>query len=342
MIKFIFKITLICLLIFFGCSQKAHYYVADQIKDGKYDSEYPIQPVSDYLSRIVESTKLLSVLVYYENYSFSTEDEYTKDELPKEWYKTGFSKKTFLNRPATGTATVIFYKKRKIALLTCAHIINFPDTIYTYFKDEYGLDTEYIASITCKTRQSNNVIDLPQVKDFEILAIDEDMDLAIIGKEMSINPSFPIQVFNYPIGKSDELDWGTHVYLIGFPRGKKMITSCIVSRPGNRNFLIDAAMPRGISGGIVLALRDGVPNFELVGMSNAVSAETKYFLSPDRKLNRSEYDLHNPYYDRSFIKIQEEIYYGVTHAIAVESIVEFVNQHKSRLKEMGYDLDQLF
>ncbi|MFC2088168.1 serine protease [Calditrichota bacterium] len=342
MIQSYFKIAFLSLALLIGCSPRAEYYVVNQIKDGKYDSEYPIQPVSDFLAKITENTKLLSVLVFYENYSFAANSRLTKKDLTAGSIKSKALKKTYLNRPATGTATVIFYEKRKIALLTCAHIVNFPDTVYTYFQDKLGSDTEYVASVTCKTRQTNNVIDLPQVKDFEILALDEDLDLAIIGKELSINPSFPIQVFNYPIGKAEELEWGTHVYLIGFPRGKKMITSCIVSRPGSLNFLVDAAMPRGISGGIILAMRDGVPNFELVGMANAVSAETKYFLSPNRKLNPSEYDLHNPYDDKSFVKIQEEIYYGVTHAIAVESIVQFVNEHKARLKENGYDIDHLF
>jgi len=337
-----FVIAVAYFVLVIGCAPKTKYYTANQIEDGEYDSEYPIQPVSDELTKIIESIKLVTVLAYYENYTFSLVSQLKKEDFSNDSFTSKAIKKIYLNQPATGTATVVFYYKRKIGLLTCAHILNFPDTVYTYYKDYLGMDTEYVASVTIKTRQTNNVIDLPQVKDFEIIVMDNELDLAIIGKELSINPTFPIPVFNYEVGNAEDLNWGTHVYLLGFPRGKKMVTSSIVSKPGINTFLIDAAMPRGISGGIILALRDGVPNFELVGMANAVSAETKFYLIPDKKKNQSEYNPNQSYTGESFIGVHEEIYYGVTHAISIESIMQFIYDNEHILNQKGYYMDKLF
>ena len=121
-----------------------------------------------------------------------------------------------------------------------------------------------------------------------------------------------------------------------------MISSCIVSKPSDKNFLIDAALPRGISGGLILAMRDGAPNFEIVGLANAISAEKKQYLAPKRMEEQSEYGVKLPYTDDAYIKTHEEIYYGVTHAISIETIMEFLEKNKSELRIKGYFLENMF
>ena len=339
--KNIFILFLIVFLLF-GCMRSVQYYKTNHVLDGKYDSEYPVQPVSEYLEKILQTVKMVSVLAYYNNYTFPFESKVTKVMITDDNFESKADHNYFLNQPATGTATVIYYQNRKVGLITCAHILDFPDTVFTYYQNSLGKPTEFVASVTIKTRQANNVIELPDIDNFEIIAMDPDLDLAFIGKDLEINPSFPIPVFNYKIGAAEELQWGTHVYLFGYPRGKKMISSCIASKPGGKNFLIDAALPRGISGGLILAIRDGVPNFELVGIANAISAEKKQYLAPKRMEDQSEYDVQLPYTDDAYIKLHEEIYYGVTHAISIETIMEFLNKNESILKAKGYYLDKLF
>jgi len=257
-------------------------------------------------------------------------------------FKSIANDKYYLNQPATGTATVIYYQNRKIGLITCAHILDFPDTVYTYYQDRNGKKSDYIASVTIKKRQANNVIELPDIDNFEIIAMDQETDLAFIGKNLEISSSFPVPVFKHKIGAAEELQWGTHAYLIGYPRGKKMLSSCIVSKPSDKTFLIDAALPRGISGGLILATRDGAPNFEFVGMANAISAEKKQYLSPKEMETQSEYDVQFAYKDDVYVQVHEEIYYGVTHAISIEVIMEFLRNNKEVLKNKGYYFDKLF
>ena len=69
----------------------------------------------------------------------------------------------------------------------------------------------------------------------------------------------------------------------GYPSGHKMVTKAIVSSPNKDrkgSFLLDAVLTPGFSGGIALAVRDGVPNFELVGLVQLVSGRTTYALGP--------------------------------------------------------------
>jgi hypothetical protein len=172
--------------------------------------------------------------------------------------------------------------------------------------------------------------------------MDNEKDLAFIGKDLDINQSFPIPVLSAKVGSAEELQWGTHVYVFGYPRGKKMISSCIVSRPGDKTFLIDAALPRGVSGGLILATRDGAPNFEFVGLANAISAEKKQYLAPKPNKGQSEYAVQSPYTDEAFIKLHEEIYYGVTHAISIETIMKFLEENSAQLEREGYYYDRLF
>jgi len=333
---------LLFVLFFSGCLRTVEYHRTNQIKDGKYDSEYPVHPVADYLESISQTVKMVSVLAYFNNYTFSAESKVTKRMIENDEFESKANHEYYLNQPATGTATVIYYQNRKIGLITCAHILDFPDTVVTYYRDSDGNPSEYVASVTIKNRQANNVIELPDIDNYDIIAMDTDTDLAFIGKDLEISSSFPVQVFKHKIGAAEELQWGTHAYLIGYPRGKKMLSSCIVSKPGDKTFLIDAALPRGISGGLILATRDGAPNFEFVGLANAISAEKKLYLAPEKMEKQSEYDIQSAYTNDAFVKLHEEIYYGVTHAISIEVIMDFLNKNEDALNKKGYYFDKLF
>jgi hypothetical protein len=154
-----------------------------------------------------------------------------------------------------------------------------------------------------------------------------------------------IPLLKFPVGKAKQLNWGTFVYLIGYPRAKKMISTAIVSSPNydrEYSFLIDASLQRGMSGGIVLALRDGAPNFEIVGMTNAVSAETRYFLQPERKFESSEWDVNRPYTGEIYATAHKSIFYGITYAISLEKIQRFIKENKEILRSKGYFSEYFF
>jgi hypothetical protein len=314
------------------------------LSDGKYDSEFPYKSCSAELEKISHTVRKISSIAYYRSLVFERKGLVTISAIQSNNYKSRAVKEIFFNNSVIGTATVIQYFGRRITLLTCAHIIDFSDTLYTYFVDENQRPTPYIQSISFKERQNNFIADLPERGDLEILAFDHDLDIAILGKVFAGDVRFPIPVFDYPFGKAKELEWGSFVYLLGYPKGYQMVTRGIVSQPDrdqNGSFLLDALFNKGFSGGIVLAIKDGVPNFELVGIASSVAADFEYNIVPPGDINRSGFDPRIPYAGEVYIKFEKQINYGITFIISTELIKSFIKENQNQLLGKGYDLRDL-
>ncbi len=312
--------------------------------DGKYDSAYPSVDVSDHLEKITEMVYGLNAVGYYSGYVFSRDAQVTVSDIRSNTFMEKASSEIVYNTSVLGSATVIHFSRSRIAFLACAHVLDFPDTSISYFTEERGsVRTEYVQSVGIKIRQHNYIPEFMgiQNRNLEILAIDQQRDLAIVGGEFRQSPNRQVNVFTYPIGTARDLQWGSLVYLIGFPKGRKMVTRGIVSQPNrdrNHSFLIDALFNRGMSGGIVIAIRDGVPNFELVGMTNSAAAEIKYSLTPEETYETTTYDPKLPYTGNIYVDLQRSINYGITNIISAESIQAFLRKNERELLEQGYDL----
>ncbi|MCU0415447.1 MAG: serine protease, partial [Ignavibacteriaceae bacterium] len=151
------------------------------------------------------------------------------------------------------------------------------------------------------------------------------------------------QVFNYPMGKAKELDWGSFVYIFGFPINYQMVTKAIVSNPGrdeSGSFLVDAVINNGMSGGLVLAIRDGVPNFEMVGMIQWVPEEEENILVPKPLKNNERYNPIVPYQGEEFVKRFSSIRYGIARVISAEKISSFLKENSTILSKKKYYLDR--
>ena len=91
-----------------------------------------------------------------------------------------------------------------------------------------------------------------------------------------------------------------------------------------------------MSGSIVLAIRDGVPNFEMVGMIQWVPEEEENILVPKRLVNNERYNPIIPYTGEEFVKRYTSIRYGIARVISVEAIIEFLNVNKELLNKKRY------
>ena len=193
-----------------------------------------------------------------------------------------------------------------------------------------------------KDKQIIYAAGFPEGSRLEILALDEKLDLALIGRSYPELMNFKFPVFSYPTGKAKELDWGTFVYIFGYPMNYQMITKALVSSPnrdGEGTFLLDAVVNQGYSGGIVLAIKDGIPNFELVGIVQWVPEEEDYYIAPPPRKSDEPYNLLVPYKDETFIKRHSNIKYGIAKIISIESIIKFLENNKSYLYDKRYYLE---
>ncbi len=309
-----------------------------ELNDNKYDSGFPYRSSSKQLEEISNTIKLVNSIAFYKSYVMGdSSKKYTRPEIANlDLRKTAVEEILFTNT-AAGTGTIIYSDSRKVAVLTVAHIVDFPDTVYSYFLKPDGSETKYVESVSIKTRQSNYIPDFPEGGELDILEMDETDDLAILGKKFSSDISLPFPVFKYKLGKSEDLEWGTFVYILGYPLNYKMVSEGIVS-PGRdpNTFLINTVFNRGYSGGIVLAIRDGVPNFELVGLVKSVPAEYEYSVRPLVKEHNMDFNSRLPYKGEVYVEKEHVFRYGITKVIGAETIERFLNNSKSFLNANGY------
>ena len=337
----LYGVLIIICLLSLSCSTTSYRDVYPMLLDGKYDSEFPYRGCSEQLEQISQSVRMISCIAYYKSWVFPLEAKVRLEDIHYPFLKEKAGKEVYLNQTASGSATVIYCQNRKIALLTCAHVVDFSDTVFTFYHGEDKKQTEFIQSIAVKDRQTNYVAAIQGVHNLEIILLDRENDLALIGQNIESTVVPTVTVFSYPIGKAKELEWGAFVHLFGYPAGYRVVTKAIVSNP-NRDkygsFLTDAVFSKGFSGGIVLAIRDGVPNFELVGMMKLVPGYQHYYLTPAKDGDQIEFDPNIPFTGKIYAESRTDIIYGVAPAIPAELIVDFLQTNRKKLTDEGYDL----
>jgi len=335
--------TLLILLafVFLSCSSSSIYErINSPVADGKYDSEFPYTNASKQLEEISDCIRLINSIAFYTSYVFDSNSFITIEELKKIDFERKAVQKVYFNRTASGTATLIYKGQDKILFLTVAHVVSFEDTLISYFINEDGTTSNYVQSISIKTRQTNYIPDLPSGSELEIVLIDKNIDVALLGKKILQTDLLNISVFNYPWGKSSELEWGNFVYVFGYPMNLKMVTKALVSISSKEKntFLIDAVFNRGSSGGIVLAIRDGAPNFELVGLVKSVPADFQYTVHPLTKDRNLDFNPLMPYKGELYVEREQILRTGITKVICIEAIKDYIELHKSYLASKGYFL----
>jgi hypothetical protein len=330
---------MISFFVFTSCSFTTYEKVYPTLGDGKYDSEFPYKSTSDELNKISETIQRVNTTAFYKIYLFDETENFTLNNITNKRLGEIASKEALADNSSSGTAVTVYSENGNVALLTCAHTITFPDTIIAYKYDDLGFSTNYIESISIKEKQIIYVAGFPEGSQVEVLAIDTHSDIALIGRKYGAQKGIFFPAFNYPIGRAKEVEWGTFVYLVGYPINFKIITKAIVSSPRRDeagSFLVDAVINPGFSGGLVLAIRDGVPNFELTGMVQWVPEEEESLIYPENLKSKTSYNPVVPYEGNLYVRKHSSIRYGIAKIIPVESIMIFLNRNKSYLNEKGF------
>ena len=333
---------LILLLVLSGCMNREYRAYQKSLRDGRYDSEFPAHNASQEIGSIAQSVKKIYSVSHYTTWQFDRASGVLNHHLRSGIYAKMSVGTISTQETVFGTATVIMAGAGKIAVLTCGHVVTSPDTLVTWYDPSGEDQMPFIKSISVKTKQENWVRDLGSCGSFTLLASDPELDIAILGKTCGTPDPLPV-VFPYPYGNAEELDWGSFVYIFGYPMGNPVVTKALVSKSvkgGPGDFTVDALLNKGYSGGIILAIRDGVPNFELVGMIKSVSSEEEYYLRPSSD-DKKYYEIF-PYRGDVFVGSLEQVHYGLNFTIPAGKILDFYRRNREELIRQGYDLDPFF
>lgn len=326
-----------------SCSTVTYETIYPTLKDGKYDSEFPYRGSSSELEAISHSVKRINSTCFYRTYIFNQSEKLTLENIRDKSLEDLALETGYADQSSAGTATIIYYSDGRVALLTCAHVVNYPDTIISFIHDSEGNSTEYIESILVKSKQNVYAAGFPEGSNLEILAFDEKLDIAIIGRHYHSLTNYIFPVFNYPLGKSKELEWASFVYIFSYPINFQMITKALVSNPNSDDdgsFILDAVINKGSSGGIVLAIKDGVPNFELVGIIQWAPGDESNVIVPEKRKSNEPYNTIVPYEGKLYVKRSLDIKYGIAKVISIDTIKKFLERNRKSLQEQGYFLEK--
>jgi len=305
-----------------------------------YTSVYPDREISGNIKSLFRSVKRISATSNYRSYYFG-DQLVTLEELRNSNLRERASRIVTRSESVAGTAISIAQHSLSTALLTCAHVVSFPDTLVEYVSGEDLPEKTYVSSIAVKRSQRNLLFDLPHVEQFEIVDTDPVADLALLRYSRKQNRDLEAPPLPIKMGDSRKLGWGSIIYIAGYPKGFPMIVRGMVSDP-NRNaagdFLTDALFNPGISGGIIVASRNGFRSFEWVGIANTASANHELMLVPDPSIPPTSYNMLDSYPGIPFIDRKTIISYGITQSIPTSRIVNFLNRNRRMLSSMGLDI----
>ena len=328
-----------------GCYRYVDVY-SDSGPQAYYRTGFPVRDVSGALERVAASVVRILVQRSYETYLFAEDNAPTTVQLQSPGSDVRvLAVDTVSSRETTAsTGVVIASMPRKLTILTTHHATHFPDTIVHYFGAEgrgAGLEPDQgaIERISIKTQQANTVSGSRYVDPFEILAGDEAEDLALIG----VTFTYQVGSRNRPparlaTGDSRRLSLGSFVYTIGHPAGFRMVTHAIVSDRGpDASFLIDGLWNEGMSGAPVLAVRGEGGGLEWVGIALAASARAEYRLKAEEGAEWTQ-DPLRPYEGPIYLQPVQEIRYGITFSVSMDVIRQFLDEHRSLMRDRGYPL----
>jgi S1-C subfamily serine protease len=309
------------------------YVIGERGPQAHYQTAHPLRDTSRELERIFLSVKRIQVTGYYRTYRFAAEDSITKSDLRRPaTYSRAIEQFTF-DHTRAGTATIISHTGRLLSLITNEHVTRVPDTVFVYFASPGGDLAQngtgrFLESVSIRTRQRNLVLGLAEPEAFRIIARDSALDIAVIGVDLKLDDPGDIRVLNIRRGDASRLVWGSFVYVLGYPRGFPMVTRAIVSDPNrgrDNSFLLDGLFNRGISGGLILAVRGDTEELEWVGMAMAASAQHEFILLPDDG-RVEEAGMLMPYEGRLHIERVTRIDYGITFSVPMTSIRRFMSR----------------
>lgn len=337
---FFICLLLVLGLLFLSCTRSVLQTAYPALHDGRYDSEFPYKNSSKQLEKITQSVQRILCMTYYDDYLYTKDDSLIVKNINASTFRQADRKRSSLSTVA-GTATLIAQTHRKVLMLSAAHVFDRPDTVISYHKDE-RLDLPFLVqSISVINRLELISPDFRDNGPIRIIHLEPETDIALLVKEFEAITPPMISVMQYPFGRAKDLEWGSFVYLIGCPKGHKVITKGIVSSPDrdkHHSFILDALFNRGFSGGIILGIRDGIPNFELVGMATSSYSDDEKILVPD---DNARVDQFMPYDGPVFVSEKKQINYGLSIATSAESIRNVLQKYKQDLEAEGFEITPL-
>ncbi|HRW96408.1 MAG TPA: serine protease [Bacteroidales bacterium] len=338
-----FVLFFLLILMIAGCHSLSVKKTPATPDENSYQSKWPFAFLSDKLNKVAGSVKKIYCIVEYEIFYFSESDLLTEEKLKQLDLTKSNAVKSSFNETDFGTATVLQINRYGMILLTCAHIVSNPDTIVSFFSS--GSGQSIIESVAVKKTQMNYLRANDHKNNLlRILVTDNKNDLAFMCSNTP-DDVCEMPVFNQVTGDANDLEWGTPVYLFGYPGGYQMFTTAVVGNPNpttSGDFIVDATFNPGGSGSVVLVANTVTHDIDFVGIVRSASGTFSNIVKPEKESHQEVYNPNLPYTGELYVKRVRNLNYGVTFVTSVNSIRDFYFHHRQLITSEGYNLDNFF
>lgn len=237
-----------------------------------------------------------------------------------------------------GGGVIIYRDRHQAVVLTSAHIFNKPDTILHYDRTDTGSGRRLLLARAVQKSKSYYVINpSSQYLGAEIWYRDQRADLALLAIEASeLTMSFP-----FALAAPGEIEWGDLVYVIGYPREVKQLSTGVVSRvPYPGSFILDTVARFGFSGGPVFIIRPE-KGLELAGIIRGVPATRLRYVAPPKDMPPNQV-LDKEDLQELAAQEVDLIDYGTTYAVGIDAVTKFLREAKETLQQKGVVLDSKY
>ncbi|MFH1120469.1 MAG: serine protease [Bacteroidota bacterium] len=302
-----------------------------------FESVFPDENARKRFEELAPSVIRLTAYINYRTIFFEPDSLVTLLEIKKDLALSFIRASIVRNESYSGTATILSVKGNSALLLSCAHNVSFPDTLFTY-NDKANMHGErYLLGLSVKTGQIlvlNGPVGVMQAK---VLVADTENDLALLEVEA-------VQVTSIPccpvlkLAEVSSLNWGDRVWLAGYPSGRFMLTSGLLSIPEDTDGIIltDAPFSEGYSGAPALVYNLKAGEFLLAGVGRSVAAHSEYVIRPEKKIHEIAYNTALPYEGPNYVEIEKQAAPGVTFIASSDIISGFLRSNRGVLEENGW------
>jgi len=326
--KKIYPFLCILILLFSSCR------LSDRIVDSKsslrYKSTFENAEMQQQFEAFTASVIRLTIFVSYQTQIFEPDSLVNLSELASGIVLGAVHSRFVQNESFSGTATVIAVNSNKAFLLACAHNVNFPDTVFTYNDRADNFGNRYLLGISVKTGEVIQASCPAGILHACVLELNTASDLALleVSAENALDLPFPISL---KLAAVKELHWGDRLWMVGYPSGRFMMTTGIISNPGNNEgvLLTDAPFSEGFSGAPALVYDQETDKFLLAGIGRSVAAQTQYVLKPEKKMHEAVYNAALPYEGTVYVDIEKQPVAGITFITSSDLLMKFFNRIKN-------------
>lgn len=329
------QLIILLLLLTAGCTVIRQTPSEPYSDSGHYKNHVNSELIRKQIEEGFNSVLRIQNNVIYRTFQFYVDDMPLESELRGRDLEE-VSVQSYLDDKSTaGTAVVLSGYRGKYAFLTASHTVFYPDTIWHYADNSPESDDQYVEAVSVRQSVNHFVLLENGIIRLELVASDSKRDLAIMANTNGIDNDLLIPL-SLPFGNSERLGWGDMVYAMGYPKGARMVTMGIASHSDHptRSILIDASFNRGFSGGALFAVRNDGSGLQFVGVVTSALGENEIYLAPTI-VNTDDFDPQIPYTGDLFVRSTPRINYGITNAVAINEIREFLRENERQLNELG-------